>query len=71
MKKAVSIFNHLGLHHAAVGKDIIESADSIHSLLNQMPVTGLWDETRFLRKIIGTIPQSAPEREVAEAILSL
>ena len=34
-----------------------------------MSVTGMWDETRFLRKAIGTIPQSAPERGVAEAIL--
>ena len=69
MKKEAGIFHHLGLHHVAVGEDIIESADSIHSLLNQMSVTGLWDETRFLRKAIGTIPQSAPERGVAEALL--
>ena len=53
----------------SAGEDIIESADSIHSLLNRMSVTGMWNETRFLRKAIGTIPQTAPERGVADAIL--
>ena len=69
VKKAAGRFHHLGLHHMSSGEDIIESADSIHSLLNRMSVTGMWYETRFLRKAIGTIPQSAPERGVAEAIL--
>ena len=69
MKKAAGRLHHLGLHHVSAGEDIIESADSIHSLLNRMSVTGMWDETRFLRKAIGTIPQSAPERGVADAIL--
>ena len=69
VKKEAGRLLHLGLHHVALTEDIIESADSIRSLLNQMSVTGLWDKTRFLRKAIGTIPQSAPERGVAEATL--
>ena len=69
VKKEAGIFHHLGLHHVAVGEDIIESADSIHSLLNRMSVTGMWDKTLFLRKAIDTIPRSAPERGTAEAIL--
>ena len=69
VKKEVGIFRHLGLPHVAVREDIIESADSIHSLLNLISVTGMWDNTRFLRKAIGTIPQSAPERGTAEDIL--
>ena len=69
VKKAAGRFNHLGLHHVAVGEDIIESADSIDSLMSRMCVGGMWDQTRFLRKAIASIPQSAPERGVAEAIL--
>ena len=69
VKEAARRFHHLGLHHVSVGEDIIESAESVHSLLNQMSVTGMWHKTRFLRKAIASIPQSAPEREVAEAIL--
>ena len=69
VKKAASRFHHLGLHHMSVGEDIIESADSIDRLLKQMSVTGMWHETRFLRKAIASIPHSAPERGVAEAIL--
>ena len=69
VKKAASRFHHLGLHHVAVGEDIIESADSIDSLMSRMSVTGMWHETRFLRKAIASIPQSASEREVAKAIL--
>ncbi len=69
VKKAAGRFHHLGLHHVAVGEDIIESADSIDSLMNRMSVTGMWHETRFLRKAIDSIPQSASEREVAKAIL--
>ena len=68
VKKAAGRFHHLGLHHMAVGEDIIQFADSIDSLLNRMSVTGMWDETRFLRKAIDTVPQCAPEREVARAI---
>ena len=70
VKKTASQFHQLGLHQVAVGKGIIESADSIDSLLNQMSVTGMWDKTRFLRKAVESIPPSAPERSVAEAILS-
>lgn len=69
VKEAAGRFHHLDLHHVSAGEDIIESADSIHSLLNRMSVTGMWKETRFLRKAIGTIPQSAPERGVADAVL--
>ena len=68
VKKAAGRFHHLGLHHVSAGEDIIESADSIDSLLRQMSVTGMWHETRFLRKAIASIPHSAPERGVAEAI---
>ena len=69
VKKAAGRFHHLGLHHVSVGEDIIEAADSIDSLLNRMSVTGMWHETRFLRKAIASIPQSASDREVAEAML--
>ena len=69
VKRAAGRFHRLGLHHVAVGEDIIKSADSIDCLMSQMCVGGMWDQTRFLRKAIGTIPQSALEREVAEAVL--
>ena len=69
VKKAAGRLHHLGLHHVSVAEDIIESAESIHSLLNRMSVTGMWHETRFLRKAIASIPQSASDREVAEAML--
>ena len=69
VKKAAGRFHHLGLHHVAVGEDIIQSADSIDSLMSLMSVTGMWHETRFMRKAIASIPQSASEREVAKAIL--
>ena len=35
-----------------------------------MSVGGKWDQTRFLRKAIASIPHSAPEKGIAEAILS-
>ena len=70
VKKAAGRLHQLSLHQVAVGEDIIESAESIDSLLSQMSVTGMWDKTRFLRKAVGCIPPSAPERSVAEAILS-
>ena len=69
VKKAAGRYNRLGLHHVSVGEDIIESADSIDSLMSRMSVGGMWDQTRFLRKAIASIPQSASNREVAEAIL--
>ena len=69
VKKAADRFNRLGVHHVAVGEDIIESADSIDSLMSRMSVGGMWDQTRFLRKAIGSIPHSVPERGIAEAIL--
>ena len=70
VKKEAGRFLHLGLHHVALTEDIIESADSVDSLLKQMSVTGMHDQTRFLRKAIGAIPYSAPERGSAEAVLS-
>ena len=70
VKKAAGRFNRLGLHHVAVGEDIIESADSIDCLMSRMSVGGMWDQTRFLRKAIASIPHSAPERGIAEAVLS-
>ena len=69
VKKAAGRLRPLGLHEVAVDEDIIESADSIDSLLNRMSVLGMWNKTRFLRKAVESIPQSAPEREVAQAIL--
>ena len=69
VKKAAGRYNRLGLHHVAVGEDIVESADSIDSLMSRMSVGGMWDQTRFLRKAIASIPQSASDRKVAEAIL--
>ena len=70
VKKAAGRFHRLGLHHVAVGEDIIESAVSIDSLMSRMCVGGMWDQTRFLRKAVASIPHSAPERGIAEAILS-
>ena len=70
VKKAAGRYHRLGLHHVAVGEDIIESADSIDHLMSRMSVGGTWDQTRFLRKAIASIPHSAPERGIAEAVLS-
>ena len=69
VKKAAGRFRRLGVHHVAVGEDMIESADSIDCLMSRMSVGRMWDETRFLRKAIASIPHSAPERGIAEAIL--
>ena len=70
VKKEAGRYHRLGLHHVAVGEDIIESADSIDSLMSRMSVGGRWDQTRFLRRAITSIPHSAPERGIAEAVLS-
>ena len=70
VKKTAERFHKLDLHQGEVGEIMIGSVDSIESLLSQMSVTGMWDKTRFLRKAVGSIPRSAPERGVAEAILS-
>ena len=67
VKKEAGRYHRLGLHHVAVDEDIIESADSIDRLMSRMSVGGTWDQTRFLRKVIASIPQS--DRKVAEAIL--
>ena len=70
VKEAAGRYNRLGVHHVSVGEDIIESADSIDRLMSLMSVGGTWDQTRFLRKAITSIPHSAPERGIAEAVLS-
>ena len=70
VKKAAHRYNQLGLHQEILGESAIASADSIDSLLHQMSVRVMWDNTRFLMKAVGSIPQSAPERGVAEAVLS-
>ena len=70
VKKEAGRFLHLGLHHVALTEDIIESADSVDSLLKQMSVTGIHDQTHFLTKSVASIPHSAPERGIAEAVLS-
>ena len=68
VKKTAGRCHRLGL--VAVGEDIIESSHSIDSLLSQMSVGGMWDQTRFLRKAIASIPHSASERGIAETVLS-
>ena len=70
IKMAANQYCQVGLHRGTVGESVLASAESVDSLFNQMSVTGMWDNTRFLRKAIGSIPRSAPERGVAETILS-
>ena len=70
VKKAAGRYNRIGVHLMAVGEDIIESADSIDRLMSRMSVGGMWDQTHFLRKAIASIPHSAPERGIAEAVLT-
>ena len=70
VKKEAGRYHRLGLHHVAVGEDIIESADSIDSIMSRMSVGGMWDQTRFLRRAISAIPHSVPERGIAEAVFS-
>ena len=72
VKKAANRYCRLNLHHLKViiTESKIASAVSIEGLLNQMSVTETWDNTRFLRKAVGAIPHSAPERGIAETILS-
>ena len=70
VKEAANSYCQLDLHHLKVTKSTIASAVSIEGLLNQMSVTETWDNTRFLRKAVGAIPHSAPERGIAETILS-
>ena len=41
VKKAAGRYHRLGLHHVAVGEDIIESADSIDRLMSRMSVGGM------------------------------
>ena len=63
--------NHcqLGLHPKAVAEGAIGSAGSVDNLLNLMSVKTMWEDTCFFRKAVAAIPASAPERQVAEAIL--
>ena len=70
VKKAAGRYRQIGVHRVAVDEDSIESANSIDRLMSRMLVGGMWDETHFLRKAIASIPHSAPEQGVAEAILS-
>ena len=70
VKKAADRYCQLDLHQTKLTMGETASATSIEGLLNQMSVTGRWDNTRFLRKAVHAIPPSAPERGVAEAILS-
>ena len=60
----------MGLHQEVVAEGAIGSAESVSGLFSQMSVNKMWSKTRFLRKAVGAIPRSAPERQVAEAILS-
>ena len=70
VKVAADKYCQLGLHQEVVTQDVIGSAQSVDSLFSHMSVTKMWDKTRFLRKAVGAVPVSAPERRVAEAILS-
>ena len=70
VKMAADKYYQLGLHQGAVGEGVIASAESVDTLLSQMSVAGMWDRTLFLKKAVDSIPKSAPEREVAQAVLS-
>ena len=70
VKVAADKYCQLGLHQEVVAQDVIGSAQSVDSLFSHMSVTKMWDKTRFLRKAVGAVPVAAPERRVAEAILS-
>ena len=70
VKKEANRLCRLDLHHVKVPETMIATSASVEGLLNQMSVTEKWDNTRFLRKAVAAIPRSAPEREVAEVILS-
>ena len=63
--------NHcqLGLHKASVAEGAIASAESVDGLFSVMSVKRMWDNTRFLRKAVAAIPESAAERQAAEGIL--
>ena len=63
--------NHcqLGLHKEAVAEGAIASAESVDGLFGVMSVKRMWDNTRFFRKVVAAIPESAPERQAAEGIL--
>ena len=70
VKVAADKYCKLDLHQEVVAEGAIASVQSVDSLFSLMSVTKMWDNTRFLRKAVGSIPVSAPERQAAEAILS-
>ena len=70
VKMAADKYYQLGLHQGVVGEGVIASAESVDTLLSQLSVTGMWDRTLFLKKAVDSIPKSAAEREVAQAVLS-
>ena len=70
VKVAAVKYCQLDLHREVISESSIASVNSIQSLFSQMSVMTMWDNTRFLRKAVASIPISAPERSVAEAILS-
>ena len=70
VKMAADNYCQLDLHEKPVGECVIQSAASVDSLFSQMFVKKMWHKTRFLRKAVEAIPSEAPERGVAEAILS-
>ena len=63
--------NHcqLGLHKVSVAEGAIASAESVDGLFSVMSVKRMWDNTRFFRKVVAAIPESAAERQAAEGIL--
>ena len=70
VKEEAVRYHQLGLHQGMLEESTIRSANSLNSLLRQLSVTGMWNNTCFLMKAVGVIPPFALEREVAEDILS-
>ena len=70
VKEEAVKYYQLGIHQGMLEESAIRSAESIQSLLQQMSVPSMWDNTRFLTKAAGVIPPSAPERETVKLILS-
>ena len=69
VKIAADDYYQQGLHPVAVAEDAIESSESVNILFKLMSVNKMWDNTRFFRKVVAAIPESAPERRAAEGIL--
>ena len=70
VKEEAVKYYQLGRHQEILEESAIRSAESIQSLLQQMSVPSMWDNTLFLTKAAGVIPPSAPERETVKFILS-